>query len=85
MGIGFIDLGTMGAPMARNLARAQHRLALYSRTSESANRAAADAGRAHPRLAQGGRRGVRDRICHAARGRAGSNIAADAVAKVAPD
>ena len=32
MRIGFIGLGRMGEPMARNLIRAGHRLTVYNRT-----------------------------------------------------
>src|SRR5690242_2092037 len=34
--IGFIGLGTMGRPMARNLLRAGHRLVVYARRPEAA-------------------------------------------------
>ncbi len=43
MQIGFIGLGIMGKPMARNLARAGHRVTGYSRTAASVE-AVADAG-----------------------------------------
>ena len=32
MDVGFIGLGNMGAPMARNLLKAGHRLIVYNRT-----------------------------------------------------
>ena len=36
MQVGFIGLGSMGAPMARNLIKAGHALAVYNRTRSSA-------------------------------------------------
>jgi 3-hydroxyisobutyrate dehydrogenase len=42
MRVGFVGLGRMGAPMARNLARAGHELVLWNRTREKAG-ALADA------------------------------------------
>ena len=36
MRVGFIGLGTMGEPMARNLIRAGHRLTIYNRTRQRA-------------------------------------------------
>jgi len=37
MRVGFIGLGTMGEPMARNLIRAGHRLTVYNRTRQRAD------------------------------------------------
>jgi 3-hydroxyisobutyrate dehydrogenase-like beta-hydroxyacid dehydrogenase len=42
MNVGFIGLGTMGAPMARNLLRAGHRLAAFDVRAEAVNALAAD-------------------------------------------
>src|ERR1044071_8775340 len=38
--LGFLGLGLMGYPMARNLLRAGHRVALWSNTAEKARRLA---------------------------------------------
>jgi 3-hydroxyisobutyrate dehydrogenase/2-hydroxy-3-oxopropionate reductase len=40
--LGFLGLGLMGYPMARNLLRAGHRVALWSHTAEKANKLAAE-------------------------------------------
>jgi 3-hydroxyisobutyrate dehydrogenase-like beta-hydroxyacid dehydrogenase len=45
--IGFIGLGQMGEPMARNLVRAGFRLRVYNRTPEKTAGLAAEG--AHPR------------------------------------
>jgi 3-hydroxyisobutyrate dehydrogenase/2-hydroxy-3-oxopropionate reductase len=42
--LGFLGLGLMGYPMARNLLRAGHTVALWTNTSEKARRLAADSG-----------------------------------------
>jgi len=42
--LGFLGLGLMGAPMARNLLKAGHDVALWSNTREKAEQLAADAG-----------------------------------------
>ncbi|MBV9505458.1 MAG: NAD(P)-dependent oxidoreductase, partial [Acidobacteriia bacterium] len=42
--LGFLGLGLMGYPMARNLLRAGHEVALWSHTAEKAKRLAAEAG-----------------------------------------
>jgi 3-hydroxyisobutyrate dehydrogenase/2-hydroxy-3-oxopropionate reductase len=42
--LGFLGLGLMGYPMARNLIRAGHEVALWSNTSEKATKLAAEAG-----------------------------------------
>jgi 3-hydroxyisobutyrate dehydrogenase-like beta-hydroxyacid dehydrogenase len=42
--LGFLGLGLMGCPMARNLLRAGHEVALWSHTTEKARRLAAEAG-----------------------------------------
>jgi 3-hydroxyisobutyrate dehydrogenase-like beta-hydroxyacid dehydrogenase len=42
--LGFLGLGLMGYPMARNLLRAGHRVALWSRSSDKARRLASEAG-----------------------------------------
>ena len=44
MRVGFAGLGRMGAPMARNLARAGHDLVLWNRTREKADALAAEIG-----------------------------------------
>jgi 3-hydroxyisobutyrate dehydrogenase-like beta-hydroxyacid dehydrogenase len=36
MEVGFIGLGNMGAPMARNLLKAGHRVTVYNRTRSKA-------------------------------------------------
>jgi len=45
MHLAFIGLGKMGAPMARNLLRAGHRVAVYNRTREKAEALDADGAR----------------------------------------
>ncbi|HEX6896418.1 MAG TPA: NAD(P)-binding domain-containing protein, partial [Bryobacteraceae bacterium] len=40
--VGFLGLGLMGYPMARNLARAGHTVAVWSYTSEKAKQLARD-------------------------------------------
>ena len=40
--LGFLGLGLMGYPMARNLLRAGHEVALWSNTSEKARKLAAE-------------------------------------------
>src|SRR5215471_5501310 len=40
--LGFLGLGLMGYPMARNLLRAGHRVALWSNTAEKAHKLAAE-------------------------------------------
>src|SRR3984957_19876561 len=42
--LGFLGLGLMGAPMARNLIKAGHDVALWSNTQEKAVQLAAEAG-----------------------------------------
>jgi 3-hydroxyisobutyrate dehydrogenase-like beta-hydroxyacid dehydrogenase len=42
--LGFLGLGLMGYPMARNLLRAGHEVALWSNTAEKARKLAAEAG-----------------------------------------
>jgi 3-hydroxyisobutyrate dehydrogenase-like beta-hydroxyacid dehydrogenase len=42
--LGFLGLGLMGYPMARNLLRAGHRVAVWSHTSDKARRLASEAG-----------------------------------------
>jgi 3-hydroxyisobutyrate dehydrogenase/2-hydroxy-3-oxopropionate reductase len=42
--LGFLGLGLMGYPMARNLLRAGHEVALWSHTAEKAEKLAAEAG-----------------------------------------
>src|ERR687893_3248789 len=42
--IGFVGLGIMGAPMARNLREAGYEVAVYTRTREKAERFAAEHG-----------------------------------------
>jgi len=42
--LGFLGLGLMGYPMARNLLRAGHRVAVWSHTAEKARRLASEAG-----------------------------------------
>jgi 3-hydroxyisobutyrate dehydrogenase-like beta-hydroxyacid dehydrogenase len=42
--LGFLGLGLMGYPMARNLLRAGHRVAVWSHTTEKAQRLASEAG-----------------------------------------
>jgi 2-hydroxy-3-oxopropionate reductase len=42
MRVGFVGLGLMGAPMARNLVRAGHELTLYNRTRAKAEEVASD-------------------------------------------
>jgi len=42
--LGFLGLGLMGYPMARNLLRAGHRVAVWSHTSEKARRLVSEAG-----------------------------------------
>src|SRR5579872_6683578 len=42
--LGFLGLGLMGYPMARNLLRAGHDVALWSNTAEKARQLAAEAG-----------------------------------------
>ena len=42
MNVGFIGLGSMGAPMARNLIKAGHKVTVYNRTQERAEALAAD-------------------------------------------
>jgi 3-hydroxyisobutyrate dehydrogenase-like beta-hydroxyacid dehydrogenase len=42
--LGFLGLGLMGYPMARNLLRAGHRVAVWSHTQEKAQRLASEAG-----------------------------------------
>ena len=42
--LGFLGLGLMGYPMARNLLRAGHEVALWSNTAEKAHKLAAEAG-----------------------------------------
>jgi len=42
--LGFLGLGLMGYPMARNLLRAGHRVAVWSHTSEKARRLASEGG-----------------------------------------
>jgi len=44
--VGFIGLGVMGKPMARNLIAAGHELVLYSRTRASVDEVAEDGGTA---------------------------------------
>jgi 3-hydroxyisobutyrate dehydrogenase len=44
MRVGFVGLGRMGAPMARNLARAGHDVVLWNRTREKAGALAAEIG-----------------------------------------
>jgi NAD(P)-dependent dehydrogenase (short-subunit alcohol dehydrogenase family) len=44
MDIAFLGLGRMGTPMAANLARAGHRLTVWNRTPEKAERFAAEHG-----------------------------------------
>jgi 3-hydroxyisobutyrate dehydrogenase-like beta-hydroxyacid dehydrogenase len=56
MDVGFIGLGHMGAPMARNLLKAGHRLTVYNRTR----------GKAEPLAREGAQ--VVDRIADACRG-----------------
>jgi 3-hydroxyisobutyrate dehydrogenase-like beta-hydroxyacid dehydrogenase len=45
MNVGFIGIGRMGEPMARNILRAGHQVAAYNRTSERAHRLAGDGAR----------------------------------------
>src|ERR1700688_2621082 len=40
--LGFLGLGLMGYPMARNLLRAGHRVAVWSNTTDKARKLAAD-------------------------------------------
>src|SRR5579863_7963070 len=42
--LGFLGLGLMGYPMARNLLRAGHEVALWSNTADKARKLAAEAG-----------------------------------------
>src|SRR3954465_14063047 len=42
--VGFVGLGVMGKPMARNLMKAGHELVLFSRTRASVDEIAADRG-----------------------------------------
>src|SRR5947209_506180 len=42
--LGFLGLGLMGYPMARNLLRAGHQVALWSNTAEKAHKLSAEAG-----------------------------------------
>lgn len=42
--LGFLGLGLMGYPMARNLLRAGHQVALWSNTAEKAHKLSADSG-----------------------------------------
>src|SRR5205823_1294836 len=42
--LGFLGLGLMGYPMARNLLRAGHEVALWSNTSSKAQKLASEAG-----------------------------------------
>ena len=42
--VGFVGLGIMGAPMARNLREAGFELSVYTRTREKADRFAAEHG-----------------------------------------
>lgn len=44
MRVAFLGLGTMGAPMARNIARAGHELVVWNRTAASAEALAAELG-----------------------------------------
>jgi len=48
--VGFVGLGTMGAPMARNLAKAGFPLALATRTAAKASALAAELSGANPRV-----------------------------------
>ena len=48
--VGFVGLGTMGAPMARNLAKAGFPLALATRTAAKASALAAELSAANPRV-----------------------------------
>ena len=47
MDIGFIGLGRMGYPMARNLARAGHEVAVWSHTAKKSQQLAQEERRAH--------------------------------------
>jgi len=50
MKVGWIGLGAMGWPMAKNLRRARHEVLVYNRTHEKAKAHAEAFGtRAHPR------------------------------------
>ena len=42
--VGFVGLGIMGGPMARNLVRAGHELVLHNRTRRKAEELAAEGG-----------------------------------------
>ena len=69
MKIGFIGLGHMGGPMARNLLKAGHALTVFD-LSEAALDEAKTSGRDARRLAARGGRGERSRHHDAAGGRA---------------
>ena len=64
--VGFIGLGTMGGPMARNLLAKGHRV-IVSDVQPAAVRALTEAGATHGRDTEGRRRGERDRDHDAAR------------------
>src|ERR1700686_1448237 len=57
--LGFLGLGLMGAPMARNLLKAGHDVALWSNTQGKAGQLAAEAGgKACTTPAEGGKKGL---------------------------
>ena len=58
MDVGFVGLGAMGAPMARNLARAGHRVTAWNRTRERAEELAREGAAVASTPAEAARAGV---------------------------
>lgn len=52
MQVGFVGLGNMGQPIARNLLKASHQVAVYNRTRSRAEALTADGARVAPTLAE---------------------------------
>ena len=52
MQVGFVGLGNMGQPIARNLLKASHQVGVYNRTRSRAEALAADGARVAPTLAE---------------------------------
>jgi 3-hydroxyisobutyrate dehydrogenase-like beta-hydroxyacid dehydrogenase len=58
MQVGFVGLGNMGQPIARNLLKAGHQVAVYNRTRSRAEALTADGARVAPTLAEACAAGV---------------------------
>ncbi len=76
--LGFLGLGAMGYPMARNLLRAGHQVALWSHSGEKARRARGMKRNMARRVARTATRGRGPRRCHlSVRGRYRDGAASD--------